>query len=183
MSCQFYNHVLSYITLSIQQSAQPTTIETNIGKKYMSINWNWIRNCRQWLPSCPKSERWHMKNISKHNYSQWVGWVSLYVSLVNLKFLCDSDISVLLAPDHYCKRKWRWTLLWVVIPFDVVQIQVIERETHFQLGLHAGLIWLTKLGYCSAAAGGHENRFYDFPKSWVGDWPTKGKLKFKNTCK
>ena len=28
-------------------------------------------------------------------------------------------IRVLFAPDHYCKRKWRWTLLWLIILFDV----------------------------------------------------------------
>ena len=38
--------------------------------------------------------------------------------------------------------------------FDVAQIQVIHRETHFQLGLHAGRVWITKFGYYRAAARG-----------------------------
>ena len=38
-------------------------------------------------------------------------------------------IKVLLAPDHYCKRKWRWTLFWGIILLDVAQIQNIQRDT------------------------------------------------------
>ena len=78
-------------------------------------------------------------------------------------------IKVLLAPDHYCKRKWRWTLLWVIILFDVAQIQDIQRETHFQLGLYAGRVWLTKFGYPSAAAGGVK---IDFMIFLVAEWGT-----------
>ena len=38
-------------------------------------------------------------------------------------------IKVLLAPDHYCKMKWRWTLFWGIILLDVAQIQNIQRDT------------------------------------------------------
>ena len=38
----------------------------------------------------------------------------------------------------------------------------LYRETHFQLGLHAGRVWLTKFGYPSAAAGGVKIDFMIF---------------------
>ena len=59
----------------------------------------------------------------------------------------------------------------------------IYRETHFQLGLHAGRALLTKFSYPSATAGGVKIDFKTFLEAKWEDWSTKGKLKFKNTCK
>ena len=91
-------------------------------------------------------------------------------------------IIVPLAPDHYCKRKWRWTLLWLIIRFDVAQIQVIQRDT-LPAWTPCWLGLTDKIRLLLSCCWGCVNRFYDLPRSWVGDWSTKGKLKFKNTCK
>ena len=43
----------------------------------------------------------------------------------------------------------------------------------------AGWVWLTKFCYCSAAAGEHENRFYDLLRTWVGAGPLTAHTHFK----
>ena len=55
----------------------------------------------------------------------------------------------------------------------------LVRETHFQFGLNAGWVWLTKLRHCSAAAGEHENRFYDLLRSRVGAGPLTAHTHFR----
>ena len=91
-------------------------------------------------------------------------------------------ITVLLAPDHYCKRKWRWTLLWGIILFHIALIQFIQRDTSpawspCWLGL------TDKVRLIISCCWGCENRFYDLPRSWVEDWSTKSKDKYENICK
>ena len=91
-------------------------------------------------------------------------------------------IKVLLAPDHYCKRKWRWTLLWGIILFDVAQIQEIQRDT-FPAWTPCWPGLTDKVRLPIRCCWGCEIYFMIFLEVEWGDWSTKGKLKFKNTCK
>ena len=55
----------------------------------------------------------------------------------------------------------------------MLQKYSMYRETHFQLGLYAGRVWLTKFGYCSAAAGGVKIDFIIFLEAEWGTGPPR----------
>ena len=65
----------------------------------------------------------------------FLSWNIIYDKTLSICKCTCPTIRVLLAPDHYCKRKWRWTLLWGIILHDVAQIQDIKRDLEIFFGM------------------------------------------------
>ena len=95
-----------------------------------------------------------------------------------IEYQLHTSIKVLLAPDHYCKREWRWTLLWGIILFDVAQnTGYTERHISSLDSMLAGSDW--QVGYPSAAAGGVKTDFMIFLEVEWGTGPLRANTNYR----